>query len=250
MAQVAKFGSSTLKDMGKKGILKPDADGYYTVVLGGFNCFNGSGAYYSFEKAKSLFEANSSLMRRIANNAFYGEFGHPSLEGLGSKSAQVRRILTISEERISHHIKEVTLDDGTFKNEDDSPITAVIGKVKPLGAFGDRLKDVLETPDINSAFSVRSLTNDGYRNNVLVKDMSTLVTYDSVLEPGIQFATKYNSPAMESIDSVILTPQLLDRIEAEDRGLGLESTSRIIQIRNDMGWETHTNIITPPSSFW
>ena len=49
------YSCTALVGSNKSGVLKPDADGYYTVVLGALNFFNSAGHYYPLEPAEKLF---------------------------------------------------------------------------------------------------------------------------------------------------------------------------------------------------
>ena len=42
--------STRLRVQGKQGILKPDADGYYEMPIGAFNCVNSTDEIYTAKK--------------------------------------------------------------------------------------------------------------------------------------------------------------------------------------------------------
>lgn len=205
------YESTLLISTGKKGVLRCDADGYYDVTLGAFNTYNSSGAFYDAPSAKAFFDEGHDFMRRIKAGALYGECGHPVPVPGMSKTEWLVRILTIDPRNTSHHIKSLEIDETSFKNKDGSPMVAVMGRVKPMI---EKLAASLENPHENTAFSIRSITNDAFcpRRGCMVKHMKKPVTYDYVIEPGIAIATKYNTPSLESLGTnAVFTDGDIDR---------------------------------------
>ena len=132
------------------------------------------------------------------------------------------------------------------------PVTAVIGMVKPSGPRGPALRESLDNPDENVAFSVRSLTNDTFENGGHQKHMKQLITWDYVNEPGISIATKYNAPSLEELsEDLEIVPMMLDRWEAQEQGahVGMESILTSKMVRSDFGWQKVQSILVP-SSTW
>lgn len=191
--------------------LKKDSDGYYEISLGALNIFNSAGAYYTLDKAKELFESSSSLMRRIENGALKAELGHPKrLPGMTMRE-YMNRILTIDIENIGAHIKSVELRETNVKDKGSKEnMVLIVGKIKPNGPKAQYLIDLLEDPDSNVAFSIRSLTNDKIINGIVVKTLRTIVTWDIVVEPGLHVATKWKSLGIEE-----LSLESLDLIEVD-----------------------------------
>jgi len=190
----------TTKAPDKKGVLKPDSEGYYTVVLGGLNVLNSSNCFYPLDGNREMFEPNSILQRRIQNGHMYMEMGHPKREpGMTDRDWFVR-VLRIEEKNHCGHIKEVWLEEN-YKplGEKNSKIVAIIGKVKPTGPYKESLEEYLKTPSINAAFSVRSFTNDKMSQGTIYKYYKDIICWDFVTEPGIANATKWDSPGLESI---------------------------------------------------
>lgn len=240
MSDKITYSCTALAGKNKKGVLTPDADGYYTVVLGALDFHNSAGQFYSFDGSRQVFEESSTFMRRVARGALNGECGHPRPHGMTNQQF-VSRILDIDEKNISHHIKEVTLQRDTVKDDKGHYVVAIIGKVKPAGPKGPALEAALQNPDQNVCFSIRSLTDDVVSATQWTKNIRTCVTFDWVNEPGISVATKYHSPALESLaiavevvsqaaggmtvsmedDSDVLTPAHVMR----DFNLGVESLS-------------------------
>lgn len=193
------YGCTALVGTNKVGILKPDADGRYTMVLGALEYPNSVGDIYTLESAKSFFQEGSSLLRRIKNGQLRAEYGHPKFLPGMSEQEYMQRILTIDEENVCAHISEVTIDYESVKDPaTGKKIITFIGKIKPCGPKGHILKEILDDPKQNCAFSVRSLTMNrqvGFRQH---KDFTQIVCWDYVNEPGLAPANKYAVPTLES----------------------------------------------------
>lgn len=198
---VVKFTETVFSNSGKKGVLVPDEDGYYEVVVGGLNTINSSGEYYAAERAVALFNTSSTLMRRIKNGALYAELGHPKRHPGMSLDDYYCRIISIEETNICGHFSEITLDPefGRKHPELNSPnMIAILAKVKPSGAKASALESSLANPKENTSFSIRALCdikNVGGRN---VKTLTNVITFDHVTEGGLQLARKHYAPTVES----------------------------------------------------
>lgn len=227
MAANLVYQNTTLVGSTKTGVLKPDANGYYELVLGAFDYFNSSDAFYTLEPFKLLLMSSSNLMRRVNRGALRSEYGHPKFNSTMSKRDVILRVLDIQEDRTCAHIKSIALDEQRVINNGQK-VAAVIGMVKPSGPMGDALAQQLENPDENVCFSVRSLTDDT-RNSAgtLIKAVKEIVTWDYVNEPGIDVATKYHSPSLEmySFDNDDLKAA---EHRALEYGVGMESAQEIL----------------------
>ncbi|WJJ55179.1 head maturation protease [Xanthomonas phage RTH11] len=188
----------------KAGTLKPDADGYYTVVLGALDVFNSSGAYYPEASAKHLFQQSASLMRRIASGNLRGEYGHPRPQPGMTPDDWVNRVRDIYEPNVCMHIRKVTVDYTSFRNEQGQPVITIVGEVKPSGPNGPALKEQFDNRHEDVCFSIRSLTNDDFRMGRVTKHIKLIVTWDYVNEPGLAQAHKWNSPSLESHSEAVM----------------------------------------------
>lgn len=247
-----KFSCTALAGTNKAGILTPDKNGYYTVVLGAFDFFNQTGAYWPYDKAAALFAESGSFMRRMRTGQARGELGHPRKEVGMTYQDYIARILQIHEDKVTHHIRACWIDKSSIRDKNGRPIIAVMGEVKPSGPHEDMLLKCFKNPDENVAFSVRSLCDQQVVRGRLEKWMQTLITYDYVNEGGISIATKFTSPGLESMmDDLIVTPEVLDRIQADEASrVGLESSGVDIEIiKTELGW-SRSQIITLPSMGW
>lgn len=194
------FTCTSLVGTNKAGILVPDSNGYYEIVVGALNVFNSAGQYYVYEQAKNLFEKSSQLMRRVSRGVLRGEYGHPKkLPGMSNEDF-ARRILTIDEASTCCHHKDIWLDFDRIKDSNGKPVIAIMSKVCPSGPNGPALEKQLKNCNENACFSIRSFTDDYWDRGVYVRVLKTIVTWDYVNEPGICHAEKYKSPSLESFN--------------------------------------------------
>lgn len=209
---------------GKTGIIRPDANGYYQVLLGAFRIHNASGSYYDdASSVRKLFTSSSELMNRVNNGRLYGEWGHPKWTPGMTERDYLLKLLTVHEEQISHHIKKLELDDN-FKSPEGGTCLAVYGWVKPFGPKEAMIREALNNPDQNACFSIRSISRDTrLPNGKVVKTIVKIGTWDGVGEPGIDIADKYHNPGLESRHTFSLTDVEAAMELAETRGSGLES---------------------------
>lgn len=240
------YQNTTLVGSTKTGLLKPDANGYYELVLGAFNYHNSKGDYYTLEPFKKLLESSSNLMRRINRGALRSEYGHPRFDSTMSKRDIILRVLDIHEDKTCAHIKSIELDESRVI-KDGVKVAAVIGMVKPSGPMGDALAKQLENPDENVCFSIRSLTDDTFENGKIIKAIKEAVTWDYVNEPGIDVANKYSAPSLEMIHF-----DNTDVAAAYDKaireGVGMESTKEMLTHLMQQNIKPLGRVATKPSS--
>lgn len=197
---VVKFTETVFSSKNKKGIITPDSDGYYEMVVGALNTYNSAGEYYTAEGALQLFENSSHLMRRIKNGALYAELGHPKKSSDMSMEQFYNRVVSIDETNICAHFSEIRLDFEFGKKNPDlnnPDLIGIIAKVKPAGAKSNALQLSLEDPKQNTAFSIRGLTENKYKNGRVERRLTNIITWDHVTEPGISVAAKAMSPGLE-----------------------------------------------------
>jgi hypothetical protein len=214
MASV-KFTATKLTNTGKKGIIKPDADGYYELVIGGLNTFNSAGEYYTFNGAEELFKQSSIFMRRVTNGCLKGEVGHPKRSPGMSMDDYVNRILTIDEGNVCAHFKEVWLDTEFGKKNskfNNNALVAIMAKVKPTGPKADSLANSLNNSSENVCFSIRALTKDYYEKGQTFRVLQQIICFDAVTEPGINIANKWDTPSLESLENCIISKNSIEKI--------------------------------------
>lgn len=224
-----RFGCTALAGTNKAGVVKPDADGYYSMVIGGLDMYNSAGEYYSLAGSKALFENSSQFMRRVKNGALRGEVGHPRMERGMSDDDFIGRIMEIRESNVCVHFKEIWLDFNNVKDQSGKTHVAIMAKLTPSGVGGAALEKALNNPGENVCFSIRAFTQNYYNGRVLTKDLKNIITFDWVNEPGIHIATKYHNPGLEQLsESTVLASQLkrvCDKINTS--AVAMESSKQI-----------------------
>jgi hypothetical protein len=263
-ANQVRYGCTALLGVNKKGIIKPDANGYYPITVGGFNVHNYGGAYYPLGEAAKLFEESGSLMRRIKAGVVRAELGHPRKENMGPNDF-FKRLNEIYEEKVCGHFAEVWLDYDNYKSKSGFPMVAIVARVKPSGPYCDTLKMSLDNPEEETCFSIRAAVVPKMEGGREVRYVEDIVTWDYVNEGGIAIARKYYSMALESMDArmtdiatednLIVTPAMLEHAtKASIRTMGLESedTQRLKDLGERLGWDrpTRTSFPTPSYLKW
>lgn len=230
--ELFRYGCTALQGTNKSGVMKPDADGFYTMVMGGFNVHNSGEAWYPWSRnVQALFAKTSAFQRRVLDGALRGELGHPRMQPGMNDRQFMNRIMDIYEPNVCQHIADLWADDGLFRGRDGQPIIAILGKVKPFGDKKGALLDALETPRANACQSIRSLTDDNYRNGRLEKEVRAVITYDHVNEPGIYLAKKWNAPGLEahSGPEIVISRDMLDELveRRQNAQMGNESANNV-----------------------
>ncbi len=213
-----KFTATKLTATGKKGVLPADENGYYTMAIGGLNSFNSAGQYYTLQGAKQLFEQSSVFMRRVANGCLKGEVGHPKKTPGMTMDDYINRILSIEETNICCHFKEIWLDESFGKvnpQYKNANLVAIMAKIKPSGPKKDFLEHSLQNKDENVCFSIRALTKDYFERGQCFRVLQQIVAFDAVVESGINIATKWDSPALESHNEQTVTRESLQKIVSQ-----------------------------------
>ena len=247
---------TALKGTGKIGAVTPDKDGYYTVPLGAYDCRNSANMFYDKNSALKLLAPGSPLQRQIEKGVLYGELGHPKVDdyidanGNFKKQAFFQRLYRVEEDRAAVHIRRVYVDPN-FKDHEGNTICAVIGEVRPQGPQSLMVQQALQNPSSNCYFSVRSVTMDDRMRGI--KYSKDIITWDFVIEGGIMIANKYDSPALESFESMSITPDILwEAIRIEDvRGTGTESKSGHFKtLMTSLNWNVGSKKEKPVWSKW
>lgn len=224
--------STRLRVQGKQGILKPDADGYYEMPIGAFNCVNSTDEIYTAKNIEQIFHNSSELMRKIQNGKLFGEWGHPEQLPGETANAFMMRACRVNDKDTCVFFKDIWLDSNVTPDMQryGVPSDAIItmAKLKPMGALWETLQRSLEDPNVNTTFSGRFLTKDRiYRGKTYV-EVVQVVTWDAVTEQGIPAAEKYLSPRLESHKTVV-TPKMVEelKVQVANSNLRMESSSPI-----------------------
>lgn len=225
-----KFTSTKLTNSNKKGILTPDSEGYYEMVIGGLNTFNSANEYYLLNGAEELFKDSSVFMRRVKNGCLKGECGHPKRPEGMRDDAFMNRIFTIDERNVCCHFKEVWLDTNYGKNNpqlNNPNLVAIMAKIKPAGPMGPSLQASLDNPNENVCFSIRALTRDFYERGQTFRVLQQIVCFDHVVEPGISIANKWDSPGLEALQDIIINKKLIENILVSKQLVATESSKEL-----------------------
>lgn len=196
------------KNYGENKKVQKDERGWYRMNFGAINAFNAHGDLYLADGVHELIKGKSSrLAEKIAGGYLEGEKNHPSRQPGMRDSDFLMRVLKIDPDRVSHHIRDLEIIDTGMPtgNGVTGNILAIVGWVKPVGPFAEELRQKIEDPDINVAFSIRSLTTDKIVNGTRVKKIENIITFDYVDEPGISLANKFDTMkyGFESFDSPV-----------------------------------------------
>lgn len=255
---VVTVGCTMLAGTSKQGILKPNADGYYTLVVGSYGTHNSAGMFYDEGTGVSMFAPDTPLMRRLKKGVLFAEFKHPEpfqdllIQGKAVRAPMndgqyLMRIRQIDDNRVCGHIRSLSIIDGT--NENGKQVKLVVAEIKPYGPFKQVLQDSLDNPSINTYFSVRSITQDDNARGI--KYTREISTWDFVGEGGIFTANKYNSPALESFaeSERVITPDVLWAVQDEARkraNIGMECAGGdVTELAESLGWSRKAAPRTP-----
>lgn len=205
------LGNIILANSGKKGILRPDAEGVYDLNAGGFNIPNHAGIVYpANEYIQAQIDENSDLNRRVKMGYCKMEVEHPEpfvyiLEnGVRYKAPMtdiiqwINRLRSFDPDRICGLISKVRWK---FENPNDltKPIYNII-RCEPFGPRGDEFKESLGNPRHNTAVSIRTQISP-FRPGETQKNVEFWTGYDWVSEPGMIHANKHMSAGLESFMS-------------------------------------------------
>lgn len=254
------FGCTALVGTNKAGLLKPNADGYYRMVLGAFDAFNSAEQFYPAGPAMELLNQSGALMRRIANGALRGEYGHPrKLPGMSDRDFLIR-LADIVEANVSHHIRSIELLPNGMRDEQGRPVVGVIGEIKPSGAHGAALQASLDNASENVCFSIRSITSDRFDRGRYTKFLRAIYTWDYVNEPGMSVAKKWRAPGLESLQEAIMDEagmrEVARTLSRTKGGHGLESSQSVLrETMRELGFtedgtRTASGLVLPRSSSW
>lgn len=230
------FSAVKLPMLGKKGIIKPDDEGYYEICVGGLETSNNSGRwhYSGHEAVRKLFEESSIFMRRVRNGALRAEVNHPSQRPGEKIDSYMNRLMDIDLNNVCAHFKTVWLDfDYGKKNPHvkNPNLIAIMARVKPVEPKGSILLEQLQGTAQNCCFSIRALCDEVYEGGKRMRYLKDIIAIDLVNEGGITMASKWDTPSLESLDnepsSIRLTKEILDQIMEGSRVVSTESSREV-----------------------
>lgn len=240
-------GCNALMGTNKTGHLPKNSDGSWRVVLGALNFFNSRGEIYTQASGEAILREGTGFRRRLDNSQCKGEYGHPKLEPGMTDMQYIQRICRIEETRVCHLHKEVWLD--TLQHQGQA-VLSFMGDIETCGPYGDTLEQQLENPNDNVAFSIRSITDDRVIRGINNKSIIELAAWDYVTEPGLSIATKYNNPALESMNPDIIIDINELRAVADTRnntGISNEAADMIkgILLKMDTSIKSYGGTVAP-----
>jgi len=200
-----------VKDGRKLGMIHPDADGYYQMPMGVLGVPTRNRTYYDVNDfVAQLTGADCFVRKMLEGGQLFGEYGHPDTAPLNNEQT-IARLLHIEEKFHSHHFKKIWSGEKLAEGG-----TVIYGLVKPSGPYGQYLQQSLDAPTINTAFSLRGITQSVPKNGLVWRNLKRLVTFDFVGAGGYEQASKRWSPCTETIitfpEGDIVTDVALERL--------------------------------------
>ena len=257
-------GNTTILINSKKGRLKADSDGYYPMLLGGFNLTTRSGIRYEAGGAMRELAPGSPLQRRIERKQLWGENGHPRAYGM-SLTEHLQRLRDLVEERYCIHHKKPAIQQQSTKDEFGNNVILLYGAVKPDGELKQVALSEYEDLNMNPAVSVRTISKQSFGIGYISRDVKELVTWDHVGENGVDGCSKMEQAGCESYSEggiymgddepfTVLTPLMLEALELQERmrirdGVESNGTRPVSMLRTALGWE-RAEILNIPSMSW
>lgn len=235
MGAMLRYSCTALLGLNKQGIIKPNQDGYYELVLSALNYPNPVGARYRIQSARNILDHSPFFRRKVSEGNLLGEVGHPRRRDFNTDAEYEDRLYDILETNVCLHISDVWIDDsGALKDRDGRSYTGIMGLVAPSGIHGDKFEASLQNPKQNTCLSVRSIT-DNYRmaDGSVEKEFVNINGWDWVNEPGLRPANKFSAPSLESYQN------FMDRIIEEEMDVDPKRLKGLIErrIKYDDGME-------------
>ena len=252
------FTNTRLVLSGKRGVIKPDSEGYYEFPVGAFNCMNSAGEIYTDDNVNEIFSSSSDFYRKLTSGKLYGEWGHPSPYPGESMDDYTNRACNINDKHTCVFFKEMWNDPKAGKHfkgyngiDDSSIIT--FARLKPHGILWETLQRAIDDPNVNIAFSCRNLGRDRVYKGKTYVSVVRLVTYDAVTEQGVASSEKYGSLRLESSKTVI-TPSVVEglRNRLASGSLRMENAENIKNIIDtaDLYFKQKSQESAPSYSRW
>jgi hypothetical protein len=135
---------------------------------------------------------NSIFYKRLTRGGLYGENGHPDYSRL-TKDEAIRRTIRIEPERHSHYFTKFTTKWTRNGNH-----LMVYADIHPWGKYGEFLSASFADKNINTCFSLRSLSQKLKSASGNRRELLALVTYDWVDTGGFAEASKRGVEAIVS----------------------------------------------------
>ena len=196
MPRNIQFRVETVFPKGVVGRLRPDENGIYKglpmMVLGEVT------QQQTYYDPQSLMDQVTSPTTRfnmvLQQGKMFGEYGHPSFLGFNSDSDKLQRLTTVEEKNVSHVFTSLYTDPPATNGS-----VVLRADIKPFGPMGSYLKEGLDDPIINTAFSLRAFVDTKMRPDGLkYRVVRSLTTFDCVGASGYKNTDKANALGLES----------------------------------------------------
>jgi len=210
----ASYSNIVLSGSGKNGILKKCGNGYYEILLGALAAYGNGNWMYDENSGRNYIENDREFLAELQGGRLKGEWGHPRRPAGMSDQEWFIRINEIYEDNTCCTFGGIDLSMDLIKDDKGRRVVGIVGKVKPSGKQAASFRDMLENPEEDVPFSIRCFARKDF--NSMRKHINKIVTWDYVTTPGIQVASKYNTPSLESKLNV---SQMLDEAEFSLNGL-------------------------------
>lgn len=224
------------------GVLKPDANGAYKIIVGGLNIYSGNGFYYKYtEKIEKILTSGSFKMKLDAGKIL-SEDDHPDFSVYPTQKLIMDRMVKIDKDNTLAAILDIEV---VKSNKRDpmfgQPIYYIVATILPQGPHANKLIRMLQDPNVEVCFSVRSFSDKYTQNGIIIKEQKAFVTWDMVGNPGQHVAKKsYTNGNMLDVESVYektftdieikeVRSDLLDEL---DNSMDLESNNEIKDMLN------------------
>ena len=132
-------------------LLKPDADGYYTVELSRLGRPDLSG--------RTRLPLTDTQVATLNTRPLRGEAGHPKPDFTIPADLWVQRCLDISENHVSHLLKDITVQTVPDEEGLDGKVQLITAKMKPSGPASKFLQHKLDCSQ-PVYFGMRSMVNE------------------------------------------------------------------------------------------
>lgn len=208
--------------------------------LGALNVENTSGIFYTAApRVLDQFNKDSYAIRKIKQKQLYGEGDHPAktkemLDDIrlrNDHSKDIARQYVIDFKELAMHIKSFKLTEVDVKD----PITGlnkilITGLIKPFGKYKQQLTESLQNPNINTAFSIRTIMIEEIIHGRTNRTIVALITWDAVLSPGIPGSTDHGAMGFEADE---VSVEQIDKLinEYTNTENGQETANDLCEIR-------------------
>ena len=216
------------------GKIEYDEYGYCWHPVAVLNHHTENRTFYEPEVYINQLTGSDTIFRKnLERGNLFGECEHPDVEGTVK---DLPRLLRVATDRISHHIKAIK----TVPLKEVAGAYLILALLKPHGVFGPQLKESLDSPFVNTTFSLRTVVKERYdpKRDLRIRSVISAISFDWVSVPGSPEASKrYCTNAGTEAFSAELTSDVL-KSAAFDYGLvsGFESSSEssIQKLINDL----------------